>query len=1158
MRLIFAFCVALATVGAVAQLNWVGNTNLFLYGQGFPKRAGFIEEGGTITVTTETNPIAGGQSVVAVVTTDNFATTQEIPFVWDYNTGSNSHWYALLGPFASGKEVKFYIRANGSGGSVAYDSNGGANFGFYARWTPRFRNGTILQWFQTDYRTIMKRLPEVARAGYSAIYLPPPSKGASGTFTTGYNPFDRFDLGDRPWQGTVRTFYGTSQDLHELIMMAHRFDIEVYADLVYNHNANRANAYINLYPDMLPEDFHIRSSSDTGNWEVDFNAGAFSFSVLNHDLIGLVDIAQEDGNNTQTGTFTLPSFATWNPGGKPSYFRHPRTRHYYPGNTPVTEDVRELLKRWGWYLTNLYGFDGYRLDAVKHTPPGFFDFVADSNQPGSYVGNGDALPNLYNLKRSLYIFAEDYTGDSWEMREYAKTGMNLLDFPLKFQIDNVFNSSGFGNLGNTFSNGWALDSATGLPYEYGGLSRDGSVAFVQSHDQGPPWSNNLAYAMIMGRPARPLVYFDGNNLDSNNYNQFPKPGRTDALGSFGDTILKQLEARNRGGRGYVVNRWVEQSLYVYERQVNGSGVMLVGLNLRGDTDQTRTVNTAFASGTVLRDVSGQKPNVTVTANGQVTITVPSNSAPGNTNNARGYVFYLPVAPTNTVADRPIQFYNIYNESSVLGTEISPTTYPLPAGPYASPQSFAAVTVTGDRVHLLSRTSADTASAFVKLDNGLGFGGRVPASNTPEGLTDGYVPMVRNSSGLFELRDFSTVGLPDGLHILRLRLFRDTGTRPGVYQDYCSFFYLKRATSIVLDGDLTDMGSPVVSQARTPSSNNNRVDQMYVANDDLYLYVGLAGQVDTAEGLTNGIATLFDTDPAGTQGVRSLAALEDDSSPAARLLSNGKVVAKTPVDFGMGVMRQTWRGSMPGESTPGQPTMTQTVGAFAGLYKLAGDPRLLTPRNLAVAWQPRPGPFDTPVRGLEAAIPLRDLYTSAPPSTIGVVSYLLTTGERTTPLASSNTARATYGGYGVPVSWVSNQILPVQSAITTDPGENLVNLYTLAYAPLSFMTQETTNVKVNTTALIFDAANNVYRQRVTITNRTASPMAGGIAVRVSLPAGVTLVNKTADTLTAPNQPYFMITRSGLAGGQAVWGVLEYAAPSSAFSPVYTVWRGRGVL
>jgi len=52
---------------------------------------------------------------------------------------------------------------------------------------------------------------DLRRAGFSAIWLPPPLKGASGSFSSGYDVFDDYDLGDKDQKGTVPTRYGTRE-----------------------------------------------------------------------------------------------------------------------------------------------------------------------------------------------------------------------------------------------------------------------------------------------------------------------------------------------------------------------------------------------------------------------------------------------------------------------------------------------------------------------------------------------------------------------------------------------------------------------------------------------------------------------------------------------------------------------------------------------------------------------------------------------------------------------------------------------------------------------------------------------------------------------------------------------------------------------------------
>jgi alpha-amylase len=233
------------------------------------------------------------------------------------------------------------------------------------------RRYPILQFFGTRWRDIQRRLPEIVSAGYSALWLPPPQKASTGRVSVGFDPADRFDLGDRFQYGSVETQYGSAHDLIELVNEAHRLGVEIYFDTVPNHNGNRVAASPNGYPDVIPQDFHIRSVTGLENDEIrDFRP--FSFQIWNNDLLGLADFAQEDGNKVLPANAPLPPGVVLNAFGKPSFVRHPNVPQYYPDGTPAAEDIREFLNRWGWFLGNRIGADGFRLDAVKHAPPPFW------------------------------------------------------------------------------------------------------------------------------------------------------------------------------------------------------------------------------------------------------------------------------------------------------------------------------------------------------------------------------------------------------------------------------------------------------------------------------------------------------------------------------------------------------------------------------------------------------------------------------------------------------------------------------------------------------------------------------------------------------------------------------------------------------------------
>jgi alpha-amylase len=74
--------------------------------------------------------------------------------------------------------------------------------------TPSARGEAMLQLFNVNWEELIQKMPEIAEAGYTSLWLPPPAKAGS-VFSVGYDLFDPFDLGDKNQRGTVRTRYGT-------------------------------------------------------------------------------------------------------------------------------------------------------------------------------------------------------------------------------------------------------------------------------------------------------------------------------------------------------------------------------------------------------------------------------------------------------------------------------------------------------------------------------------------------------------------------------------------------------------------------------------------------------------------------------------------------------------------------------------------------------------------------------------------------------------------------------------------------------------------------------------------------------------------------------------------------------------------------------------
>ena len=104
-------------------------------------------------------------------------------------------------------------------------------------------NGVMMQYFEwnlTNDGKLWKQLKEDAshlhEIGVTAIWIPPAYK-ADEQQDEGYATYDLYDLGEFEQKGTVRTKYGTKDELKEMIDELHKNKIAVYLDVVLNHKA---------------------------------------------------------------------------------------------------------------------------------------------------------------------------------------------------------------------------------------------------------------------------------------------------------------------------------------------------------------------------------------------------------------------------------------------------------------------------------------------------------------------------------------------------------------------------------------------------------------------------------------------------------------------------------------------------------------------------------------------------------------------------------------------------------------------------------------------------------------------------------------------------------------------------------------------------------
>lgn len=490
---------------------------------------------------------------------------------------------------------------------------------------------TVLQYFETSWTEVAARVPEIAAAGYTAIWLPPPTKGAEGEVDVGFSVFDRFDLGSRDQRGTIRTRYGTHDELVAMVAEAHRFGLKVYFDTVMNHNANPAlieNEGVTLppvsidgFPGTHPLDYHVLPARDVGNgnWEVRWpallgggtrvlspNTGAneqivatipmpmgttvpgythlarapwFTFNgpTIEEEqylsLLGLIDFAIEqlvsgNGPAANDGTNLVAELPL------PRYVRHPNDASFYPDGAPVPEDIREYMMRWIRWFGDTTNCDGLRLDAIKHAPTQFFGV----DYPGDPVAFNQVFQDNLDARRG-WTDADDDDG-AQDALLFGESFTGDVGALLAYRATGMYLLDfpllfKLGEGGGVFSQGGSGDIGQ-LSFPQGGSDGFDAEFGGLGRNAGVTFvqshDTEAPHVSPNGAYAFTLTRVGHSVVffDGNNFtsSSFVKPGRVDALGELSSTTITDLlDVRRRFGRGGMFNRYVDGDVYIYERVV---------------------------------------------------------------------------------------------------------------------------------------------------------------------------------------------------------------------------------------------------------------------------------------------------------------------------------------------------------------------------------------------------------------------------------------------------------------------------------------------------------------------------------------------------------------------------------------------------------------
>jgi alpha-amylase len=393
------------------------------------------------------------------------------------------------------------------------------------------------QWWET----LARMMPLLREWGFTGLWIPPPCKAAGGGFSTGYDMYDPYDLGSKDQCGTVPTKWGNKENLLRMVSLAHANGIDVYADIVVNHRAGGAQGGYVYRPvgsegpgrfPMASWDFH---HGGQGDWDM--------------DVAGQRDMAQE------------------------------------------TAYVRDNLFRWIRWFDKQTGVDGYRIDAVKHMPPGFTEGLLYQVQEG--------------MGQRRFAVGEFYDGNPstlgwWTNAVNRRSG--VFDFTGFFELLSMAHGNGYYDM-RRLRNRFYDDQR--------------SVTFCNNHDTHRRANglhlfmrSNLAHAFMMAASGYPSVYW----LDL-----------FDDNGSVREWMLNLVWIHHMFARGAQLERWADDDLYVLEREGN----LLAGFNDNTQTWRTEWVRTGFGANVRLHDYALGVGDVWTNQDGWARISVPPS----------GYVMY---------------------------------------------------------------------------------------------------------------------------------------------------------------------------------------------------------------------------------------------------------------------------------------------------------------------------------------------------------------------------------------------------------------------------------------------------------------------------------------------------------------------------------------
>lgn len=382
-------------------------------------------------------------------------------------------------------------------------------------------NGTILQCFHgytsagsSAQRSLWQQIAEDASAlagvGFSALWLPPMTKGSAGVADMGYGAYDLYDLGEFDQCGSVATKYGDRTQLGEAIAAAHAANLQVYGDVVLHrkHGGDRTETlegtpvfWRDRTRAMAPAQSIVARSQFTFPGRKQRYSGMTwegrHFQMVNHNCA--LSPAEPSSENRLLYRLKPKEFSAEvdvrmgnQPPAAPLNNQVSNRRELVCELDLEMPEVIAALNDWGRWFVRETKVDGLRIDGVKHVPASFAQAW---------------LQQLRAEKPSLFAMGDYWSNQVNDLHWYiAKSGgqMSLFDVPLHYNFHFASRQGHYYDLRKILQ-GTLMDEQPTL-----------AVTFVENHNSQPlqllesaveAWFKPLAYALILlRREGYPCVF----------------------------------------------------------------------------------------------------------------------------------------------------------------------------------------------------------------------------------------------------------------------------------------------------------------------------------------------------------------------------------------------------------------------------------------------------------------------------------------------------------------------------------------------------------------------------------------------------------------------------------------------------------------------------